>query len=103
MLALEHPRDESREPSGHFLQPADALEVLHAVLKGFAAAEHHGGGSAQAELVRRAMHRQPLLRRALQAGDASPNLVVENFRAPAGNGVESGIHQARNRIAQAEV
>ena len=35
---------------------SDLLEVVHALLEGFAHAEHHGGGGAHAELVRGAMH-----------------------------------------------
>ncbi len=76
--------------------------MIHALLEGFAAAEHHGGGGAHAERVRGAMHVDPILRAALQAADAMAHGVVQNFGAAAGDGIEAGIAQARDGVAQAE-
>jgi hypothetical protein len=39
---LETPRNECREPARFFLQAVDRVEMIHAVLEGFADAEHHG-------------------------------------------------------------
>jgi hypothetical protein len=77
--------------------------VVDAVLDGLADAEHHGRGGSHAELVRGAMHLQPIGGEAFQARDFVADFVVENFRAAAGNRIESGIAQARNRIAQAQI
>ena len=68
----------------------------------FADSEHHGGGSAHAELMRGAMHQQPVFGETLQARDAVANLVVENFRAATGDGIKSGIAEPNNRVAYAE-
>ena len=75
---------------------AHEVEVVHALLDGLAAAEHHGGGGAHAQLVRGAVHVDPLLGAALQAADAVADVVVENLGAAAGNGIEAGVAQARD-------
>ena len=51
-------------------------------------------------VVRRAMHRFPFVRFALQPRNAVAHFVVQNFSAAAGNGNEAGIAQARDRVAQ---
>ena len=79
------------------------LEVIDAMLECLAHAEHHGGGGAHAQLVRGAMHVDPVFGQALQAGDLVADFVVENFRAAAGNGIEPGIAQAANGVAQVEM
>ena len=68
VLALEGPGDEGGEAAGVFLQVAHELEVIHALLEGLAAAEHHGGGGAHAELVRGAVHVDPVLRASTSGG-----------------------------------
>src|ERR1017187_199254 len=102
VFALVGPGDEGGEAAGFLLQVADQFQVVHALLDGFAAAEHHGGGGAHAELVGGAVNVDPILHPALQAADALAHGVVQNFSAAAGDGVEAGIHQALNRVAQAE-
>jgi hypothetical protein len=89
ILALERPRDEGRESAGLFLQIAHQLQVIHALLDGLAAAEHHGGGGAHAELVRGAVHIHPILRVALQPADAMAHGIVQNLGAAAGDGIEA--------------
>src|ERR1022692_2901629 len=98
-LTLEHPGNESGESTGFFLKLADALEVAHTMLDALAASEHHGGGSAHPQLVRGSVHRQPIFRGAFQATDAETHFVVENLRAAAGDGVETGFLQPRDGIA----
>ena len=51
-------------------------------------AEHHGGGSPHAELMRGAMHVEPICGQAFQAGNLVTHLVVENLRAAAGNRIQ---------------
>jgi hypothetical protein len=53
--------------------------VIDAVAVLLAAAKHHRGGGAQAERVGRAVNLLPFVARALEAGDAVANLVVEDF------------------------
>ena len=53
VLALEGPGNERREPARLVLDVADDVEVVHALLDGLSAAEHHGGGGAHSELMRR--------------------------------------------------
>ena len=66
-------------------------------------AEHHGGGGAHAQLVRGAMHVEPVLGQALEPGDLVADFIVENFRAAAGNGIQSGIAQPRDGVANAQL
>ena len=49
--------------------------------------------------MRGAMHVEPVLGQALEAGDLVANFIVENLGAAAGNGVEAGVAQAKNRVA----
>ena len=100
VLALERPGDEGREAAGVFLNLADDFEVVHALLDGLAAAEHHGRRGAHAQRVRGAVDVHPLLRRALQAADALPHVVVEDFGAAAGNGIETRVAQPGDGVAQ---
>src|SRR5262245_49992814 len=51
VLALERPRDERGESAGLRLQVADQVEMIHPLLDGFTAAEHHRGSGSHAELV----------------------------------------------------
>ena len=100
VVRLEGPGDEGGEAAGFFLQVVDVLEVIDPVLQLLAAAEHHGGGGAHAELMRGAVDAQPVFGEALQAGDFVAHFVVEDFGAAAGDGVEAGIAQARDGVAQ---
>src|ERR1041385_8594947 len=52
--------------------------------------------------MRGAMHIEPVFRQALQPCDAMANFVIQNFGTAAGDGIESGIAQARNRVANGE-
>src|SRR5207302_1810439 len=47
-------------------------------------------------------HIDPVLRGTLQATDAVTHGVVENLRSAAGNGIEPGVTQARDGIADGE-
>jgi len=46
---------------------------------------------------------QPIGGQAFQARDFVADFVIQNFRTAAGDGIESGIAQARNGIAQGEL
>jgi len=52
------------------------------------------------EVVRRAMDADPVLCVALEAGDALANIVVENLGAAAGDGIEAGVAQTDDGVAQ---
>src|SRR5258708_20995376 len=80
----------------------ECLQMVDAMFVVFGDAEHHGRGGADAELVRGSMDVDPITGEAFQASDFVANFVVENFGAAARNGVESGIAQADNRVADAE-
>ena len=103
VLGLEAPGDEGRESAGLFLQAAHDFKVVDALVEGLAHAEHHGGRGAHAELMRGAMHADPVFGAALEARDAMAHLVVENLRAAAGDGIEARIAQAGDGVAQVEV
>ncbi len=90
------------KPSGFFLELADALEMIDAVLQGFAAAEHHGGGGAQAEGMRGAVDFHPVVTGAFEAGDLAADFVVENFRAAAGDGLQARVLETLNGVADGE-
>src|SRR3954451_754302 len=102
VLALEGPRDEGGEAAGLLLEIADELEVVHPLLDGLAAAEHHGGGRPHAELMRGTVDVDPLVNRALQTADAMADSVVEDLRAAAGDGVETGVAEAGDGVPQAD-
>src|SRR5262249_42065953 len=102
IFGSEYPRNKSGEAAGIFLHAANALEVIYAMAEFFAAAEHHGRGGAQAELVRGAVHALPIVASAFEARDLRANFVVENFRAAAGNGLQARVHQAANRVFDSE-
>ena len=103
LLGLEAPGDEGGESTSLFLQAAHNFEVVDALVEGFADSEHHGGRGPHAELVRGAMHADPIIGAALEAGDSDSHVVVEDLCAAAGNGVESGVAQAGDGGAQIEV
>ena len=99
VLALEKPGDERSKSSGLFLELPEAREMVHAMLQGLTAAEHHGGGSAEAETVSGAVHVEPFFRVALQPSDAEADLVVQYLRARPGDRIQAGVSQARDRVA----
>ncbi len=103
MLGLEAPGDEGGESAGFFLEAADHIEVVDALIHRLADAEHHRCRRPHAELVRGAVHAHPVFSAALEAGDAEADFVVENFGAAAGDGVEAGIAEACDGGAQVEV
>src|SRR3981081_4168531 len=72
------------------------------MLVGLADAEQVGGGGAHPHLLCGAVKGEPVLAQALQTSNFVSHLVVENLGAAAGDGVESGIAQAENRVAEAE-
>ena len=49
------------------------------------------------------MHVEPVFGQAFEPGDLVADFVVENFRAAAGNGIESGVAQARDGVANAQL
>ena len=102
VAGLEAPGDEGGESAGLFLEVADDFEVVDALVECFADAEHHGGSGAHAELMRGAMDGYPVGGAAFEAGDAFADVVVEDFGAAAGDGVESGIAEAGDGGAQVE-
>ena len=102
LLRLEAPGDEGGESAGFFLQVANDFEVVDALIECFADAEHHGGGGAHAELVRGAMDGDPVVGAALEAGDALADVVVEDFGAAAGDGVEACVAKSGDSGAQVE-
>src|SRR5260370_347669 len=77
--------------------------MSHALFDGLAGAEHHRGGRAQADLVTGTMYVDPVVDRRFQAADAMAHRVVENFRAAAGQGIETRVAQPRERVIQREI
>src|SRR5271165_261487 len=65
-------------------------------------AKHHGGRGPHAELVGRAMHIEPVVGQAFQAGDLVAHFVVEDLGAAAGNGIQTGIAQAAYGVLDAQ-
>ena len=100
---LETPGYECGESARLFLQFKEPLKVIHAMFKALAHPEHHGSGRAHAELVRRAVHADPVFGQAFQAGNLIAHLVIQNLRAATRNRIEPGIAQAHDRIPQTEV
>src|SRR2546423_1683918 len=78
------------------------LEVVDAMLERLAAAEHHGGGGAHAELVSGAMNVQPIFGPALEARDFEADFVIEDLGAAARNGIEPGIAQTLDGLFDGE-
>ena len=96
---MERPRDKRREATRFLLKLIKALEVVDAVVVFLAYAKHHGSCRPHPDLVGRAMHIQPVVGQTLQTRDLVAHLVIENFRAAAGNRIQSGIAQPQDRIA----
>ena len=94
VLALESPGNERREPAGLFLQVADEIEVVHPLLDGLAAAEHHRRGGTHPELMGSPMNVHPFVCSALQPADPMAHGIIEDLGAAAGDRVE-----ARSRAA----
>ncbi len=102
VVRSENPRNECGEAAGIFLNAANTLEMIDAMAQLFAAAEHHGGGRAQAQFVRGAVHIFPIVAGAFEARDFGADFVIENFGAAAGNRLQSGVHQAANGVFDGE-
>ena len=102
ILRLKAPWDESGEAAGFFLQIVEFLQMIDAVFVTFADSEHHGCCGPHADLMGGAVNINPITGEALQASDFVADFVVENFGAAAWDGIEPGIAQAQNRVANAE-
>ena len=76
--------------------------MIDPVFDVLAHAKHHRGGGSHSQLVRGAMHVKPVVGQTLEPGNLVADFIVEDFRAAAGNGIQSGIAQPRNRVAYAQ-
>ncbi len=103
VVGLKAPGDEGGEAAGFFLQIVEGLQVVNAVFVVFADTEHHCGGGAHADLVGSAVNVDPVGGEAFEARDFVADFVVENFGAAPGDGVESGVAQAEDGVANGEV
>src|SRR6266851_2280166 len=103
VLRLKAPRDERREPARFLLQFVEALEVVDAVLIILSHAKHHGRGGAHADLMRGAMHVEPVFCKAFEPRDFVADFVVQNFSPAARNGIETRITQPQNGVTNAEI
>ena len=99
---LKRPRNKGREAAGLLLELTNDLQVVDAVLDGFAATEHHRRGRAHAELVGGAVDFEPVGGSALESRNLDADFIVEDFGSGSGNGVEAGIAQTRNRVPYGE-
>ena len=102
VVGLKAPGDEGGESAGFFLEAADDFEVVDALVEGFVDAEHHRCGGTHAELMGGAVDEDPVLCSAFEAGDAMAHRVVEDFCAASGDGVEAGVAQADDGVADGE-
>jgi hypothetical protein len=102
IVRSENPWNECGEAAGVFLNAVNTLEMIDAMAQLFAAAEHHGGGGAQAQFVRGAVHIFPIVAGAFEARDFGADFVIENFGAATGNRLQSGVHQAANGVFDGE-
>src|SRR5205085_765845 len=103
VLRLEAPGNERGESARLFLQVIDALKVISAVLESLSHAEHHRGSGTHAKLVRGTMHGDPVFSEAFQSRDAMPDFVIEDLRTATGNGVEAGVSQSHDGVAQGKL
>src|SRR6516225_4715685 len=99
ILRLETPWDKCSKSAGLFLQIVEPLEMIDAMLVIFSDPKHHGRCRTHADLVRRAVNIDPVFGQALQAGDLVAYFVIQNFRSSARNGIEPGVPQSQNRVA----
>jgi len=76
---------------------------MNSMFNRLAAAPHHGSRGADAELMGGAVDAQPFFGVAFKAGDTLADFVVKNFGAGAGNGIEAGIAEPGNRVADGNV
>jgi len=102
VVGLEAPRDKGRESAGFFLQAANYLEVVNALLEGFAHADIMvpwfscpTGAPCDGP--------NPVFSVALKACNSLAHIVVENLRAAAGDGIKTRVAQANDGVAQGEI
>src|SRR5215472_4547714 len=76
--------------------------MIDTLLERLSAAEHHGGGRTHTKAVGSAMHVHPFVDAAFEAADPVPDGIIENLGAAAGNGIETGVAETGDRVAQRE-
>ena len=77
--------------------------MMNSMFDCLADAPHHCSCGADAEFVGGAVDTKPFFGVAREAGDTLADFVVKNFGAGAGNGIETGIAQAGDGIADGKV
>ena len=93
----------ARKPPGLVLQLADAPHVLDALLERLDVAVHHRRRRRHAEPVRVAHHVEPLVRVRLLRRDDVADAVDEDLAAAAGERVEPGVAQPRERLPDGQL
>ena len=89
MCGLKAPRDEGGEAARFLLKIVENLQVIDAMFDRFANAKHHGGSRAHAELMRGAMHLQPIGSEAFEARNFVAHFIIQNFSSAARDGVKA--------------
>ena len=103
MRRQERETDEREKPARLILQIAQREQMIHALLERLDMAVEHRRVRADAELVRRPLHGEPLRRRRLVRTETAPHAVGEDLRAAARNGLEPRlIAQAREHLSHGE-
>src|ERR1700712_1498392 len=98
MLILECPWNKCREPPGLILQHAKFFQAIDTMPRRFANSDHHGCRRFQIQLVRFAMHHEPVATIAFHGTDIGSYLVTESLAAAPGQGIESGSLKASKRF-----
>ena len=98
VLRLIRQRNETDEAAGLVLQISQLAQMIHAVGEGFDMAEEHRAGAAPAHLVPGAVDVQVFVGGFLAARDGGAHFLAENFRAAAGERIEPGGLEFRQRF-----
>ena len=102
-VALERPGDEGAEAARLVLHLANAPHVLDALLDRLHVPVHHRRRRRHPELVRVAHHVEPLRRLRLLRRDDVAHAVDEDLAAAAGDRVQAGVAQARERLPDGQL
>ena len=86
-------RNKAGEPVRFILQGAQLPEVIHPVGQQFDMAVEHGAGAAAPQAMPGAVHVEVFFHGFLAPGDGGADLLAEDFRAAASEGIKARLFQ----------
>jgi hypothetical protein len=84
------------------LEIPQSLKMPETMMDRLADADHHGGRRSQSKPVCFAMHHQPFIGLAFEGADVISDLVIQDFPATAGHGIEPRRPETLKHLAHAQ-